>query len=410
MIEDFFIACWLSFKQVTRNNKKSVIMTIIMVALLYVNILFVTSLMTGVMDSLNHQMVDFQYGNIVIEPNKKTESEAYLKQVRQKLDDIQAIPGIVGAVAHSKEGAKVTFDPEKDGNDVKEGNWMLYAIDPQAEKKVLKYADHIVSGRYLENSDRGKILLGREITGGFDAILENKSLKGVRVGDEVFVHYSNSVVRKYEVAGIFATKNVLNDVNAFITQDEYEDIFGQHDIADEMIVRTETMGGEEKYVAKIENVLGNDLVISSWDKYTGAIASMTNTFDVMRILFYGIGLLVAGASIFIIIYINLLHQRKQIGILRAIGMENKIIIISYTLQALFYGIIGIILGRIIVEQGLYTYFIKHPLDMPIGNVSLIMPAVDILRTEISIVLVAIIAGFIPSFQTTKNKILDLILK
>ncbi|MFZ2226520.1 MAG: FtsX-like permease family protein [Candidatus Moraniibacteriota bacterium] len=410
MLRNFFVACWFSFKQLKHSNKKSVVMTILVVVLLFINILFIASMMSGLISAVNSQTIDYQYGNIVIEPSKESESDAYIKQAEKTLDNIKSIPGVTGAVEHYKSGVGIAYDPKKEGTNVKNGSWYLYSIVPSEESKVLKINSKIVSGRYLEDGDRNKILIGREISGGFNATLERTSLGGVNVGDEVYVSYPNGISRKYTVVGIFASKSFLADAQAFITKDEMEEVLGQHDLADEIIVKTATTGDEDKYISKIESISQQKLKLYPWRDYLGALSTVTNSFDFIKLIFYAIGLAVSGASIFIIIYIDLLNQRKQIGILKAIGMESKTIVTSYVLQALFYGILGTILGVIAVKYAIYPYFIKHPFDMPIGDVSLVFEKADLIKTIVSMIVVSFIAGLIPSIQITKKNILDSIFK
>ena len=410
MIKDFFIACWLSFKQVTRSNKKSVVMTIMVVVLLFINILFVASMMSGLITTIDTQVINYQYGNIVIEPSKESASDAYIKQADRKLEDIRSIPGVTGAVQHYKSGVKITYDQKKEGTNVKDVSAYLFSIIPSEESRVLKVNSKIVSGRYLEDGDRNKIVLGREISGGFGATFDMKSLGGVNVGEDVYVYYPNGISRKYEVVGIFATKSFLADAQAYVTKDEIEDISGQHDLADEIIVRTASTGDEDEYISKIENISEQKFKLYTWKNYLGALSTITNSFDFVKLIFYFIGLAVSGASIFIIIYINLNNQRKQIGILKAIGMKNRIIIVSYVLQAFLYGLLGVIFGRLLLEYAILPYFIKHPLELPMGYVSLIVERADLMRTEISMIVVSTIAGFIPSLQIARKNILDSIFK
>ncbi|MDD3607343.1 MAG: FtsX-like permease family protein [Candidatus Moranbacteria bacterium] len=410
MLKDFFIACWFGFKQISRSNKKNVVMTVIVVVLLFINILFVSSMMSGFIITINNQIIDYQYGNIVIEPTKESESDNFIKQADKTLNDIRSIPGVAGAVGHYKSGVKITYDPKKEGTNVKDGSWYAYSIVPSEESKVLDIKSKIVAGRYLEDDDRNQILLGREISGGFNATLEKMSLGGVKVGDEVYVYYPNGINRKYTVVGILATRNFLVDAQAYVTKDEMEEVLGQHDLADEIIVRTATTGDEKKYISKIENISKQKLKLYPWSDYLGALSTVISSFDFIKLIFYGIGLAVSGASIFIIIYIDLLNQRREIGILRAIGMESKIIVGAYTLQAFFYGLMGVILGRILVEYAIFPFFIKHPFELPVGYVSLSVENIEFIRTEISMLIVSIVAGFIPSIQIARKKILDSIFK
>jgi putative ABC transport system permease protein len=163
--------------------------------------------MSGFILAINKQIINYQYGNVVIEPTKATQSNIYIKQADKVIGSIRNIPGILGAVQHYKSGVKITYNKNKKGNNVKNISASLFSIKPSEESKVLKINSHIVSGRYLKSRDRNKILIGREISGGFGATFDMKSLGGVKVGDEVYVHYPNGVNRKYEVVGIFSTKN-----------------------------------------------------------------------------------------------------------------------------------------------------------------------------------------------------------
>ncbi len=202
----------------------------------------------------------------------------------------------------------------------------------------------------------------------------------------------------------------MADAQAYIAKDEMEDVLEQHDLADKIIVKTATTGNEDKYISSIKNVSEQKLNFYSWDNYLGALASVVSSFNFIKIIFYFIGLAVSGASIFIIIYIDLNNQRKQIGILKAIGMKNRIIIISYVFQAFFYGLLGIIVGRLLFEYAILPYFFKHPFNFPIGYVNLNIEKIDLVRTEISMLVVSIIGGLIPSIQIVKKNIIELIFK
>ena len=121
-----------------------------------------------------------------------------------------------------------------------------------------------------------------------------------------------------------------------------------------------------------------------------------------------IGTIVAGITIFIIIFVSIVNKRRQIGILKAIGMKQNTIILSFVMQAIFYAIIGIILGASLVLFVIRPFFIANPLDFPIGWVSLKI-TFNILRiSNISLMLAALIGGFIPAFRGAKESILDTI--
>jgi putative ABC transport system permease protein len=128
----------------------------------------------------------------------------------------------------------------------------------------------------------------------------------------------------------------------------------------------------------------------------------------ISIILGAIGTVVAGVTIFIIIFVSIVNKRKQIGILKAIGMKESTIILSFVMQAIFYAVIGIIFGVSIILFLIRPFFINNPLDFPVGWVSLKITFNIIRISNISLVIAALIGGFIPAFRGTKESILDTI--
>jgi len=108
---------------------------------------------------------------------------------------------------------------------------------------------------------------------------------------------------------------------------------------------------------------------------------------------------------FIVIYINVLNKKRQIGILRAIGIKTNIVITSYLVQALFYAILGIIFGELIIHFAIEPYFANYPLDLPLGLVSLGIEPAAVLKAVWGLISAAIFAGFIPVLSIIRQSII-----
>ena len=94
--------------------------------------------------------------------------------------------------------------------------------------------------------------------------------------------------------------------------------------------------------------------------------------------------------------------------MRAIGIKGEIIIYSYLVQALFYAIAGVVLGWLIMNFLVQPYFIKHPLDIPLGLVSLNVEPATIRSSILSLLTAAILAGFVPVLIITRQNIIKTI--
>lgn len=111
---------------------------------------------------------------------------------------------------------------------------------------------------------------------------------------------------------------------------------------------------------------------------------------------------------FIVIYINVINKRRQVGILRAIGIRRDVIIGSYLTQAIFYAVVGIVLGGLIFGYGIQPYFELHPLDLPLGEISLAVETSTVNKAVLGLLTAAVLAGLIPVLHITRQGIIQAI--
>jgi len=402
---DLRVAVFLVYKAITRGNRFTLVLTILVTTLAFINIIFTSSIMNGAISKAYQQAQENYVSNIVILPPV---DEKYITQVQQLKNKINSLPGVVSCSSRYAQSGVIRYDPEKDNLDVHEKAWNIKSINPDEEVKVTTLQNFLVAGRYLEESDRDQLIMGKEIAGGYGASFQISSLKGALVGDEVTIAYGNGVKRAYKIKGVYNTYFPLADLSVFVTEKEMESILGIHNRASEVLIKTDGSVPERVYIDRLRMMGIDREQINVWMDFIGYISGLTQTFDIIKGIVTFIGLLVAGITIFIVIFIATVGRRRQIGILKAIGMKERIIILSYIFQAVFYALLGITAGLIIINAALVPYFVRHPLPMPIGLVSLALVRFDMTVAMVSMVLVSVVAGFIPSWMVTRQNIIKAI--
>ncbi len=402
---DLRVAFFLVFKAVTRGNKYTLILTILVTTLAFINIIFTSSIMNGAISKAYQQAQENYVSNIVILP---AIDDKYINQVQQLKMKIDTLPGVVSSSSRYAQSGLIRYDPDKDNLDVREKAWNIKSINPDEEIKVTTLQNYMVAGRYLDENDRDQIIMGKEIAGGYGASFQISSLKGAQVGDQVTIAYGNGIKRDYKIKGIYNTYFPLADLNIFVTEKEMESVLGLHNRASEILIKTDGSVPERVYIDRLRMMGIEREQINVWMDFIGYISGLTQTFDIIKGIVTFIGLLVAGITIFIVIFIATVSRRRQIGILKAIGMKERIIILSYIFQAVFYAILGIIAGLIIINLALVPYFVQHPFPMPIGLVSLALVNRDMAVAILSMLLVSVVAGFIPSWMVTRQNIIKAI--
>jgi len=388
------------------------VLIVLVMSLSFVNLIFTPSILSGVTNTLDGQMVNTTLANVVIDPE---EGGYYIDNVRQAENKLKQVPGVIGVSSHLSSSAFIEYqwqEKESPSDRGKSGNWSVIGIDPDREANVTSIHEHILEGRYLEEGDRDQIVLGIEIAGGDGAQMSPfLTLGGAGVGDKIRLTYPNGVQREYQVKGIFQAQEITTaDHLAFVTRKEMASVMGRQiftDRASQILVKIEQTGDESRFIEEFKT-LGINGEIRSWEEYGGAISGIVSSFGAVTSLISAIGLAVAGIVMFIVIYITVINKKRQIGILRAIGIKEGIIIRSYLTQALFYAITGAIFGGLIFGFVVEPYFIRHPLDIAIGLVSLAVEPATIQNAVLGLILSAILAGIIPVLSIIRQSIIKTI--
>lgn len=122
-----------------------------------------------------------------------------------------------------------------------------------------------------------------------------------------------------------------------------------------------------------------------------------------------IGIVVASITIFIIIFINALSRRQQIGILKGIGIERRAIEIAYVFQAAIYALIGAGLGALLTYGFLIGYFERNPIHFPFSDGILVAPPDETFLRFLTLFIVTLFAGFLPAWLIVRQNTLNSIL-
>ena len=392
------VSLYLTVRAIKRGNRNTLSLTILIIALVIVLMNFLSMIIGGVVTVYNQQMIDYQYGHVAIEPKDKETTIAHADAlVRQ----VQRVPGVTGVTARVSTGTTIT--------NTKNGKFQtkaLTAFDPVDEQRVTQYHLKIKEGDYLSKGDTDQILIGALLAGNEDESLDKvPSLGGVKAGDRVMVAYSNGLVKSYRVKGIFETEGALIDAAAFVTRNEMDSIMHTEGAATEILVRGTTADDAASLKYAIMNY-GVEEKVKTWnEKGRGILGDAIASFSLLNTIMTIVCLVVASVVVFIVTFINIINRKKQIAILKAIGIRKQVIVGSYLLQVLFLCSCGILLG-ILMLNVISTILTIFPLRFPMGY---IIPVISYSGLAISIVLlfvVSLISGYIPARQVTNEEILD----
>jgi putative ABC transport system permease protein len=400
MIKSLKVAVFLALKSIVRGNIGIIVLTVFMLVLVTMNLLFVPGLISGATISMNTILITTYSGDIIIEP---AGDDHVITHVNDLIKSIDSIDGVVAASARSDINAYFTYEDRRMGR-------VVTGIDPVADREVFNIANNLIEGSYLDSRDRGEILLGIQLAGADhkDAELYSSSLRHVHAGDKIKVTYSNGVEKQYTVKGIFDSGFVQTDLQAFVTKLEFDSVVpNMYDRATSVRVRLEDGVNSYSIIDRIAS-FRSDLEFQTWQQTAGLVQSFAESFDLIDKILNIVNYLVAGITVFIVTYVDVINRRRQIGIQRAIGIKSQSITISYLIRALFYAIVGLIIGLLVFKYVIIPVETRHPFEFPFGPAYLLTQPSYSARMAFVLLVVSLAAAFIPVWRVMRIKILDAI--
>jgi len=399
VIEDLRVALFLAWRTIQRGGRAGLLLNIAIIALVFTNMLLLPSIITGAVNVYNEQTMDYQSSDIQITPR---EDDRYITAADTLLAKVNRIPGVHRASARYDLGGTLVYNGESVSIPVT-------AFKPRDEVEVTLIHTRVRSGEFLSSGETGEILLGNNVAGSRDGGMDYfDSLGGVEVGDSITVHFENGVSREYRVKGIFQTKSWAVDYMAFVTWDEMEQVLGHGNTqAAEVLVKTDPGENVDDMKMRILSY-GVGEEVKTWkDVLSDLVEESIESFNIINQISMLVSLIIAVVVIFVVITIKAVHQRREVGILRAIGISRDIIIGSYMAQVLFICLLGTLIG-FLISQLLMVYFSVHPLEFPDGNVVPVFEYTTMIENTALLFAASAIAGYIPAWRITRQNILDAI--
>lgn len=432
------VARKLAFRQVQHSSIWMNVLIISIMLLTFLNLVVITGILTGLTEGLFTDYKEQYTQDVIISTLSGENAIENTYAIRETLENHPAVEHVAIRYIQSatvEANYQTRWDFESSENSV---STQLTGINPEAENESTELAKRLVEGEYLDSGESGYVLMGSSMldryapfSDTFDPLVDvvpgtRVKLSFVKGGtddnevgsghggemENTTIDRTNSVSAEFIVKGIIDSKVGQVAQRVYITQQDWDRLINQQlDLADEFAVTLKAGTDEVAFI--------NDLKSYDFEKYAkletsaeaipSALNDLQKTFRLLGNLMGGISVIVSAITVFVVIYVNALTRRKQIGILKGIGINGKAIEKAYVMQSLFYASVGIVIGYVVIFTFLVPFLEENPIDFPVSDGIL---AVTVWGTNIrAIVLITVtaLAGFIPSWLIVRQNTLDSIL-
>jgi len=395
---------FLASKSILRSNISSTLMIVLIMTVVFVNLLFTDSIFAGITKAMNQNKIDYQFGEIIIEPKAGDDFISNVSEIKNLFKDREGVRVISSDL---KDGIIFINEKNKDGRDEERipGILMGWDVLEKKEKIPFDFKNKIIDGRWFEKGDVDKIVIGSGLSGAYGVSVFPDDLGGTKPGDKIKVSFGKAS-KEYEVIGIYKTKNFDVDRRAVIPKKELAKILGlNNNYASEIIFRLNDKNKSKEILEEFKKTKYYDKNAFDWNDKLLLGQSISKSFEAIGAILRIIGSLVAGLVIFIIIFVDIVNRRRQIGILKSMGISQKPIILSYILKGLFYGFSGVFLAILFMN---FVLIPNMKIDMPMADVRLYVKESALVMSIIFFLFATLLGSFVPAWREIKKSILSLL--
>ena len=424
---------FLAIRQVTRGSKWATGLIVFIMMLTFLNLVATSGFLVGIVEGSSRSFKEQWTGDLFV--SNRNENE-YIERTEDIMSVLSSFPQIKTYTARTVAGAKIEANwwekrTEDDANIVSN---QIAGVDPRKEDETTHLSEAVVEGEWLKEGDARGIVLGAGYLEKYSRVADLVSLlRDVTPGSTVRVTVSRakgfvsveqnlssnpdlttaqSVTQDFIVRGIINSKVQFVSSRAYILDSELRKMLGKTDgdVSEISIVMNNGVDPYDVKTPLINNGFSEYAKINTASE--GSPEFLVNIklfFSIIGTILGSVSVVVALITIFIIIYINALTRRRQIGIMKAVGVTEFAVEFSYICQALFYVLFGSVLALILVFLILKPYIDANPIDTPFASIVLVAEPMSVFLKFVLVLVVSIFAGYLPARIIVNTNTLNAIL-
>ncbi|MFQ6075253.1 MAG: ABC transporter permease [Candidatus Bathyarchaeia archaeon] len=323
---------------------------------------------------------------------------------------ISKFSGVLEAIPFIQQASSLIYQGEEQPT-------IVVGMD-QSKLPLLFPTFSLETGTLVSAGDRIGALLGSEVARSFDQTDSTTSLgQTVRIEFQGYEEQKVVVVqRSFNIRGIvecIGSGIVPIDQMVFISTSSADTLFKRGGEFDGVYVVTEDPDLNKEVRRQIVDKYGRDIVIISPQVIADIIQDISQGLSLFMMFIASVSLLVASVGIITTLHTSMMERIREIGLLKALGFNNRLILSLFLDEATIIGIAGGSLG-ILLGMGL-AYLISAllepgftPSHPPPGGrrfftlrLTPIFDPINLASTWALCVVLSMVAGFYPAWRASR---------
>jgi putative ABC transport system permease protein len=228
----------------------------------------------------------------------------------------------------------------------------IVGVDFAKYKNIYSSTFVAENGSIPLNPENSSIVVGKQVIDSW----KNETLIP-NVNDSIEIIWTNATARP--LTNVTSTSNIVaalkeigtfgiggpSDSGVYIPLSQAQTLFGT-DECDMIIVKLKSSDEAviDSVSTAIKNAFSGEASVTSSTAVLNILSSVFSTIELFLAGIAAISLLVAGIGIMNIMIVSLMERTREIGILKALGMKSRTVLLVFLCESVIIGLMGAVIG------------------------------------------------------------------
>jgi ABC-type lipoprotein release transport system permease subunit len=239
---------------------------------------------------------------------------------------------------------------------------MVIGVDPESEEGLTALRQKLKKGSYLRQDDSGAMISSRLV-----------SYLKIGIGDTIVI-----IGQGYQgtsAAGIFPIRGIISfpspDLDGrliYLSLPAARELFGAPEMLTTIAFNVSADRHYKKVAAEVDDLLSDELYeVMTWEDMMPEVVQQIRADSASGLIMLGILYMIVGFGIFGTILMMLNERRREFGMMIAVGMQKRRLLLIVITEIVMLGLTGLISG-IAAAIPVIRYFNLHPIRLT-GNMA-----------------------------------------
>jgi putative ABC transport system permease protein len=337
----------IAFRNVFRNFSRSML-TVFITAISVTFLIFCSSFLDGAITTFLNESIKLTGHLRIAAPNydmyqkmlSLNHNVANYSQIKQAIQQQPSINQRVKVITNLIQFGAVVFN----GDDNQES--VGFGIEANYDK-VLGLSTSIYQGRMMKPTADNEIIIGRRLA---------ESLK-IKINSTITILsrtlYNSIFLSNYKVVGIYDVQNGRLNKGFYLPLAVTQQMLDMEGKVTEVLIFGTTIADTAFLQNNLKKMpVAKNLELKQWQAI-GTAPSFLGLVNIIAKIILVIIVILAGFGITNTTLMAILERRKEIGLLKSLGMQEKEIVTLFTIEGLILGLSGTVLGLVLGGSAAY---------------------------------------------------------